>query len=417
MIFKFHLLLCLIILLLLYAPVYQTEDAPEGKVCFSERDTNEWQPGRLTTYVLAVYEIEDLVQKLEEKIIDLELDPKYEGDNVDKENLKIQVENWNTVLRKYRKHNGDHTAMLSAQIAQFNDMTNAFSTFQDSQRDIDWDFVWQRFRGNYFSMGGGLMNALSVKAFPANLFFKALADSAVGAMALSFYGLFRISMDEAMSQCINVVPGYTNRVQSRICKDFDANKWKDFWSAVSNSCDMLGNPTSDTRIGELPIAQSLCESRRAGENLFENVPGGLLESGESIEDFDMFSFLKDQKRLITFGAQTTFSMDFTSTVSDSVATSLDLKHEVPGLSTKGGFENKFSLFKVNVKAELELGFKMKEQISVSKTHSQSKSFERTVSIKLGDKDQGSLVCSFSCLHMLFISICIYVYFFQETTLQ
>jgi hypothetical protein len=72
-----------------------TTSSPAGYKCFTSQFTYQWQPGRVTTYALPVYEIEELIGKLSIMAI---------RDSANRKDILAQVNNWKTVLADYREH-------------------------------------------------------------------------------------------------------------------------------------------------------------------------------------------------------------------------------------------------------------------------------------------------------------------------
>ena len=101
-----------------------SETPPSGYQCVYSYDTYAWQPAHTTTFVLPVYEIEQIVGKLN-TVID-NMDSTLENAATTIAQLQNQTTNWQTVLTNYRNYNSDKTAMLSAETLQFNKMVKVF---------------------------------------------------------------------------------------------------------------------------------------------------------------------------------------------------------------------------------------------------------------------------------------------------
>ena len=90
---------------------------PTGYQCVLSYDTYVWQPAHTTTYVLPVYEIEQVIVKLNNIITNLNYSRLEGGVSIASKTisqLQNQTKNWQTVLNNYRSYNSDMTRMFNA---------------------------------------------------------------------------------------------------------------------------------------------------------------------------------------------------------------------------------------------------------------------------------------------------------------
>jgi len=74
-----------------------------GEICLAGRQTVEFIPERITTYVMTVYEIEKTIERLGEAVRDIgNGDMEISGEGMDATKLQTQLTNWEKVLTAYR---------------------------------------------------------------------------------------------------------------------------------------------------------------------------------------------------------------------------------------------------------------------------------------------------------------------------
>lgn len=102
--------------------------------CYYGYDTYQWQPAQVTTFMLTVYEIEQIISQLNYVYKDMKnnINPDSKKSNdINAPKLLSQINNWNQVLSDYRKHNDDLTTIFTADILQFQNMVSAFKSFEN----------------------------------------------------------------------------------------------------------------------------------------------------------------------------------------------------------------------------------------------------------------------------------------------
>ena len=107
--------------------------------CLFAFDTYLWQPGRATTYVLPVIEIEDIILRLtrtRDDLVSNDKNPiivKLSGDaSVTIQQLNKLLGNWNTVLSNYRAHNKDMNTAFDQEQRIVSALLSTYQTWQTS---------------------------------------------------------------------------------------------------------------------------------------------------------------------------------------------------------------------------------------------------------------------------------------------
>ena len=320
-----------------------------------------WQPGAITTYALPVIEIEMIIDKLSSLAQHASPD--------DAVKLNDLSANWNTVLSNYRFHNTDLTAMFSAEALQFSQAVNMFKAFQTGQLDA------QDFASAVANTLDGLVD------FPV-----------ITAIAYALNGAFT----QFKQTCDQVLPynvgdtlagasedtGGAGSYLKGVCSDFDPDAWQSFATMITGACNgMSADGSSNNPLSSTALFQEMC----ASETLTgDGVPGGLQTSNgpESL-----LGFLSDNKKLITFGANSPVQLSWTSTVSDSKTFNVEFESSRT-LSADVLFKFGFDIFGVGIGTENDYGLKNIFTLSLGKSSEEDHESERTVSVSLGDNEVG-----------------------------
>jgi hypothetical protein len=110
--------------------------SPEGFKCLTNVFTFQWHPGKVTTFALPVYEIEELIAKL--SIL-------AQRDSANRKDITKEVDNWRKVLSDYRDHtdNADVFTVEDAQLLyfvnKFHTADNSFNPMMRRQLDLNPD--------------------------------------------------------------------------------------------------------------------------------------------------------------------------------------------------------------------------------------------------------------------------------------
>ena len=83
----------------------KTTGVSTTEFCLAGRDSVEFVPEKITTYVMTVYEIEQTIERLGEAVRDIangDMVIKDGGEGIDEGDLQTQLDTWVEVLRKYR---------------------------------------------------------------------------------------------------------------------------------------------------------------------------------------------------------------------------------------------------------------------------------------------------------------------------
>ena len=101
------------------------------RVCVSASESNTWHPAQLTTYVLSVYEIEQLISALKSKVTSVL--STVDASSKDAASLQKQVSNWQAVLSDYRSHNtGKLTSPFQRETSLFMNAVKAYNSWSSS---------------------------------------------------------------------------------------------------------------------------------------------------------------------------------------------------------------------------------------------------------------------------------------------
>jgi hypothetical protein len=108
--------------------------SPEGFKCMTNEFTYQWHPGKVTTFALPVYEIEELIAKLSLLA---------QRDSANRKDIIKEVNNWRKVLSDYRDHtnNADVFTVEDAQLLyfvnKFHTVDNSFQPMMRRQLDLN----------------------------------------------------------------------------------------------------------------------------------------------------------------------------------------------------------------------------------------------------------------------------------------
>ena len=183
-----------------------------------------------------------------------------------------------------------------------------------------------------------------------------------------------ILLGSSMSQD---VPGYTFGNQK--FEGPDPEDWATFYSTLESECDL---PTSLD--GSTPITYAaICQKRVAANSA--DIPGGFQASSAD----SIMGFLEDASKVLTFSANAPMSLSWSSAVSGSVAYQAQYDY-----SADDDMDNHFTgnndIFGLDVELETNNNFNIQPslKVHVGKHISNQHSNVRTVSVKLGDPDNG-----------------------------
>jgi len=138
-------------------------------------------------------------------------------------------------------------------------------------------------------------------------------------------------------------------------------------------------------LGSSVLIRSACQHRVAAQT--GDIPGGLSPDGS---DDSLMGFMTSKTKYLTFGAKAPVEISWSSSVSDSKAFSSNLDYSgskgQPITSSIGG-----SAAVVVVDSSIGSESSQSHSISIGKSSDSGHSYERSVSIVLGDNDYGILV--------------------------
>ena len=372
--------------------------ASEGKFCLYSYDSNQWQPGKVTTYILAVNEIELIVQKLEEKLSDVNTVEGRDDDGAAlMANISRQVTNWNTVLQNYRNHTKDSVEMFHAEREQFNKLVNSYKDFTKSQREADWEFV-----GSHMArIVGGLANYLPSLLIPLATGAPgpgpttAYPEVASAVTSIAFATIFESIHKSLYSHCSKTIPFYDTSIGNNICGDFKEENWNFFADAIRGSCGMPGTPegesldtddgSSSSSLDAQTVMHTVCRLQKGDSSITKYIPGGV---EKHVTGYGLLGFLQDKDTLLTFSGQTSMDITYTSTITDSITTKSEMYESRDTFNMDVAFSKEGKLNPVSLKAGNKANANTETDISLGRVFDSSHGSERTIEIHLEDPDQG-----------------------------
>ena len=324
--------------------------------CARSFKTFQWQPGKLTTFILPVVDIEALIKKL--TAIGSAVDP------ADQLKIEKQVENWKTVLKNYRAHNGGLTDMFTADGKLFSDMLRSFSAFKKNGGIREFEFK-ESF--NSFFRDEKIDEIKNLKEYDAiNDFNKAFRN-----------------LD---NQCSSLVGAYNDYLKTT-CSDFSSSKsdYQSLKEFLSSACNMPGSPDARNKnpLKNSVLFQGLCKRGSFADS--KDIPGGL--EVQSTKDDDLMGFMKSKDKYLTFGSNAPVTLTWTSTVSDSISTTATMDTSLSANDDDDGHVGGNILGVTGMKARTA-GSSEGFLLSLGSTSDSSHEYSRTVTILLDDGDYG-----------------------------
>ncbi len=327
----------------LFFPVF-SNNSQVGSVCFGAKDVNTWQPGRATTFVLPVVEIEQIIVQLQlVALVDTA---------ANNASLHKQISNWKTVLTNYRAHHSNLTTMFTEEMILYSDLVNKVAAFESDMRS---------------DIGKDEYDSSDISNKLANL---------------PHFNGAKSTFNKMTNLCTDTVVLPSKISMPEICKDFDGSKWTSFIAILDSACN--SPVTADSSSSKYAaLFRANCKQDASVPNT-GNIPGGLVSSSPE----SMFGFLKDKTKYLTFGSNAPVTMSWTSTVQDSISSSSGYQ-SVAGY-TVNGFVNfdLVTLARFEVASSLIIGGGRDITVNVGKTSNSDHSFSRTVTITLDDEDEG-----------------------------
>ena len=173
-----------------------------------------------------------------------------------------------------------------------------------------------------------------------------------------------------------------------VCSDFNPNKWENIFSTITGAClmplDALAAASKENELSASPLVQQLCLT--SGSTGVSDIPGGDIVSNE---ENSLFGFLQSNDKYLTFSSFAGIAMSYTSTVTDA----LDFKTTFESKNTKEYTKEsnmKQSLAANTIKLYGKYENAQTTSVSVGRLSNSVHDFERTVTINLGDNDDGEI---------------------------
>ena len=380
----------------------------DGQQCFFSFPTFTWYPGDVTTFILPIVEIEQIVASLtvlRDQTVALSQFPTTAPNPQPNDYTKINatIATWNSILNTYRKQTGDLTTAFTNEMAIYNNVVNSFYKFASDQnivRNIGLGLQTVVFALHEIARIYSLYTSLA--AFPNIQGLAGMLNSKV-VIAINF-----IAVQTTLHNYCNDLYIRNNYIfasyENNICIDFDNRKWKYFNNFLKNACDMkIGFDRSSNASTDIPIFYGqLCRTEdQVNPNQY---PGGVQASGVSQS---MFQFLQSNKAYLTFGAQTDTKLTWSSNVMSS------LEHITKFTMIEEEATKALGEWELSVVADLKskLGFEVKTAyaISIGQTSKTEVANKVTTLISLGDKNEGSFALIISILLLYHLSIFLFYY--------
>ena len=337
----------------------------------------------MSTFILPVIEIEQVIQKLivlRDKTVATSQFPTTKPSAQPNEYTKIDamISNWNTILTTYRSQTGDLTYAFTNELTQYNDMVNSFYNYQHTQNTVAVAGLSAQaaMQGIVYIIGISL-SGLGFTKYGNPAFYGEMTLKAI--QAVIFTALQSTLHDYCSDMDIRNQYQFDS-YNTHICQDFSNSKWQYFTNFFKDVCSMQTGFDSASDLST--FYGNLCLNGSPVDP--STIPGGVESSGI---DQTLFQFLQSNKAYLTFGAQLSTSLMWTSSVTSS------LTHTT---TFTNNHDNEIDLTGVTVMqlgVEDESSYAVKigstYNIAVGQTSTRTESTQRTVVINFGDADQGT----------------------------
>jgi len=340
--------------------------------CFKFDRTVQWLPGKVSTFVLPVHQIEALTVKLD-KLLNR---ASVQENPTEAAKLAAKAANWATILANYRAHNDELTPIFSAENEQFRGMVMMYQNF----------------------LNGGLTQEDVADSLREKMLYR---------NSRSFTSDYNEAFQAYGTSCDSVIPSHQNKYMRNICDGFSRSKWEDAYSTIMGACSMTNfisrrmRDSNTNSISDLS-AEDVSIHRKLLDNPFSNSPliEGMCKTGTAIDGTEypggvepannpqqMFGFLSDKNQYLTFSSNSPISMSWSSSISDSMEQSSSFSTNYP-YSVGGSLGAELSVAAVSFSLSASLEASFGAAFSIGKTSSNGHEFSRSVSITLDDGDIG-----------------------------
>lgn len=355
----------------------------EGMVCFGVENTQLWQPGKITTFVLPVIEIVQNIGRIKglmERSVDATV----------KTQLQKQLDNWDTVLTNYRDHSKLQAQLFTADSIIMNSIVNANARGQDNP---DYNTLFNEAVHHNKEDSGVIYETAIYKAF--------------NDLAMKYFVEYYKAKYDKKGKYVESVPVFKDLYSARraytdlstvcgklkdlgtetisICSEFRPNLWHDVFSAVDGAChmplDALAEASENNQLSATPLVQKLCLT---SNNDVTDIPGGDITSNK---ESSLFSFLNNNDKYLTFSSFAGVTLSYTSTVTEMMDIQTTF-HALDEYAARFTYDIDLS-GGGHIEAHLLSEDRRTSTVSVGRSSGSSHVFERTVTINLGDGDDGA----------------------------
>ena len=337
-----------------------------SSVCVSGWRTYQWLPDRVTTYVLSVHQIEQLIRLLD-------FARKRQGDDVARAvGLSEQIENWRTILKNYRAHTSSQSLDVASYLGDIiGDLHETFAAFKEgvvapeTQQYAMSDFQ------EYLDSG---IKQLHAKMNPRN----ALQTNS------------QATRNKLRERLRSLEPAIQKK--QALCDSTDSSST----NVVRQSCEHFRDLESHAILVDnlLGICETFLPVQDENDDHEDGDDAATASMGTRFKKFcqpgsagdqsvSMFDALEDDTHYITFSGGAGISMEFTSSVQDSRNVDVDIAVDKEGSSSQTGSAG----FGIGMfSASIEMAGIQSESVSVSmgKSAGEDREREHTVQITLGD---------------------------------
>jgi len=316
--------------------------------CYVFEKNIQWQAGKISTFIMPIYEIEILVTKLQSILSNRIVTSQFESIK-----LNQSISDWITVLQTYREHNDEIHPLFTTEAQRYKNLVSVYNEF----------------------LRGGLSKDEVLKSMVG---IQTLSSNELSAQNGQFEEAFN-----QYSRACNQFPQtmVSNVYLNTICADFDSQKWQDLYGALTAACYDSSSVSSQNPFFNSTLKPTTCKEFQPDDAKF---PGDI----ENIQQSQsMFSFLQDTSQFVTFSSNSPIEISWTGAVKDTMSFVSTLSYNNPDLF-------KYS----SVYGEIVAGsFKEVGQtsttlfgalIDIGKSSSQEHSYTRSVTITLSDSNMG-----------------------------
>ena len=357
--------------------------------CFFSFPTLTWYPGKVSTFILPVIEIERIVTKLvslRDQTIALSSFPTSAPATTsptalpnDYQQINQTITNWNSILTTYRSQTNSlqSTTALTFEANLYNKIVNGFVNYQNTQIKVTGTATTVANIIDAIIVIISIVSDIADTGFDA---FTVLEIAAVAVEKIIFSGIlstFSNYCGDVFNTNQKLFGTYTNN----ICKDFNSNNWNSFTDFFQDACSMSIDFDGEAQASD--FYGQVC--KQEGNPSGNTIPGGIEISNDGGQT--LFQFLKSTKKYLTFGANAPTTLTWNTAIDNS------LTHQTSFSPTKeddiggnGQFFTGAAFAEAGSMHDVTIGSVY--SLNVDQYSSKTEASQRQVSIFLDDEDVG-----------------------------